>query len=169
MEILWSQPYSIKYRSFQNYKDLLYIFSNAAKCKDFLNFIMNGSFQQRDLKIVSWQHKRGASKKSHNGISWKNGIKLSCNNDLFSGWVSTRHWYCQCTQKLEIRSFNDCDITLFIPETVMEVPGPGDNARIIHSHKVRKSRPNPSHPRIVKRAGMRKNLQIGHTLQNRRS
>ena len=85
VEILWSQLYSIKYRSFQNYKDLLYIFSNAAKCKDFLNFIMNGSFQQRDLKIVSWQHKRGASKKSHNGISWKNGIKLSCNNDLFSG------------------------------------------------------------------------------------
>ena len=39
-----------------------------------------------------------------------------------------------------------CSITLFIPQTVMEVPGPGDNARIIHSHKVRKSQPNPSYP-----------------------
>ena len=39
-----------------------------------------------------------------------------------------------------------CSITLFIPQTVMEVPGPGDNARIIHSHKVRKARTNPSHP-----------------------
>ena len=39
-----------------------------------------------------------------------------------------------------------CSITLFIPQTVMEVPGPGDNARIIHSHKVRKPAPSPSHP-----------------------
>ena len=38
-----------------------------------------------------------------------------------------------------------CSITLFIPQTVMEVPGPGDNGRIIHSHKVRKGQPNPSH------------------------
>ena len=35
---------------------------------------------QRDLKMSVGNI---IYKKSHNGISWKNGIKLSCNNDLF--------------------------------------------------------------------------------------
>ena len=91
VEILWSQPYSIKYRSFQNYKDLLYIFSNAAKCKDFLNFIMNGSFQQRDLKIVSWQHKRGLRKKVIMGFHGKIGSNFHATMICFLVCTITCH------------------------------------------------------------------------------
>ena len=39
-----------------------------------------------------------------------------------------------------------CPTTLFIPQTVMEVSGPVDNARIIHnSHRVRKAGASASH------------------------